>query len=225
VHSCGQAALALPERSVTDGLQPQAAPVQGIWVATDHSLQSGVARSLALTDGTTATAVLAQPLAATLARMASDLNARWALADHRGQPLGPDVHHLVDRWRQAGRVPSWSDTGAPALLLAVSLNSHSGHTLGHLVVLLPPDEGAAPSFWGLQVLAVVAMLSVLAVAIGVVRHQLHPLGQAADQLSRLVDTPGADTAATWKTGWTCCVPCAAHANGKGVGRHVSSATR
>lgn len=190
-----EAVLALPERSVTDGLQPQAAPVQGIWAATDHSLQSGVARSLVLTDGTTATAVLAQPLAATLARMASDLNARWALADHRGQPLGPDVHHLVDRWRQAGRVPSWSDAGAPALLLAVPLNSHSGHTLGHLVVSLPPDEGAAPSFWGLQVLAVVAMLSGLAVAIGVVRHQLQPLGQAADQLSRLVETPGADTAA------------------------------
>ena len=160
---------------------------QGIWAGADRQLQVGVARQTPLPDGTMATLVVTQPLAITLDQLASSLQARLALADHRGQPLGADPARLVQRWQQAQRevMPSSEATW----LVSVPLLSHTGHTLGHLVADLPTNSPPAGTSGSVPLL--LALWLALGVGIWLVRQQLRPLGLAALDLARVAESPEA----------------------------------
>lgn len=177
-------------RAILDELANRRDAVRGIWVGSDgHNLRLGTGKAIAMADGTLASLVASQPLSVTLEGLQQDLGGRFALADHRGQVMGADPHALVRRWQQAHRLPVAPDEAADTWLLSVPLMSHTGHTLGHLVVAIPdggwtPEHGqSGNATW----LILAGWLAVGALA-WVIRQQLNPLSEAARDMARLAET-------------------------------------
>ena len=180
-----------PPRTVLDELANRREAVRGIWVgADDHHLRLGTGKAVALPDGSLASLVASQPLSTGLDNLLRDLGGHYALADHRGQAMGADPHGLVKRWQDANRLPVPPQGAADTWLLSLPLMSHSGHTLGHLVVAVP-DGGwtSDASHSGQSGLLIVVGWLVLGALAWLVRQQLSPLGEAAREIARLAETP------------------------------------
>lgn len=180
-----------PPHAVQDDLENRRDAVRGIWVGTEsHNLRLGTGKAIALADGTMASLIASQPLNATLESLLRDLGGHFALADHRGQAMGADPQALVKRWQDADRLPVPPYGPSDAWLLSVPLTSHSGHTLGHLVVSVPNGgwTGEA-SDTGLSTLLTVLGLLVLGALAWLAHQQLNPLDEAARAIAQLAETP------------------------------------
>jgi sigma-B regulation protein RsbU (phosphoserine phosphatase) len=180
-----------PPHTVQDDLANRRDAVRGIWVGTEsHKLRLGTGKAIALADGTMATLIASQPLNVTLESLLRDLGGHFALADHRGQAVGADPLALIKRWQDAGRLPVPPHGPTDAWLLSVPLSSHSGHTLGHLVVSVPNGGWTDDAHDnGQSALLIVLGLLVLGALAWLVYQQLNPLGEAARAIAQLADTP------------------------------------